>query len=203
MPQSSLDVWLKSSRKVTVGGRELFMMPLPLTKLYAIGRWLELNANDVVKETITATEPGEIPNPMVLVARVLLKVDVNEIALQIFSLPKNPDNGEQVNKGLTKEFFDDYFDMPTAQLVFKEFVELNDIGNLIKNLQSLPVVKKLMEASSLTFGIPFLNSLRLSTDSNPNKLEGSPSPKSTDLSPQTTEGSSEKNQTENPPSRVM
>lgn len=198
----SLEVWLKTGRKVTVGGRELTMMPLPLRRLYSVGSWLENNATDVVKETIAATNEGEVPNPMVLVARVLMRVDVAELAYAIFSLPKDPETGEQINKGLSKEFFDDYLDTPTAQKLFKEFIEINDLESLIKNLQSLPVVKKLMEASSLTFGIPFLSSLQQSTASTQNKPEGSPSPKSTDSSTPITEESLEQ-RTGTSQSRVM
>ena len=179
------------------------MMPLPLSRLYSIGTWLETNATDVIKETIAATRSGEVPNPMTLVARVLLRVDVSELVLNILTLPKNPETGKQINEGLTREFFDDYLDVPTAQDLFKQFIELNDLENLIKNLQSLPVVKKLMEASSLTFGIPFLSSLQQSTDSTQNKSEGSHSPKSTDSSTPTTVESLEKTNLSQQTSRTI
>lgn len=178
----SLDIWLKRSKQVTVGGRELYMMPLPLNRLYEIGRWLETNANDVIKETISTSKDGTVPNPIGLITTVLMRVDVSEMALKIFSTPKNPDTDEPLNPNLTKQFFDDYLDVPTAQELFYVFVELNDLERLIKNLRSLPMIRSLMEASSLAFGIPFLNSLRQNTASAQTQLGGSPSLKSTDTS---------------------
>lgn len=182
----SLEVWLKKGKSITVGGRELLMMPLPLTKLFSIGSWLEENSNEVIHETIKSTEPGKVPNPLVLVTKVLNKVDTSELALTIFSYPKNPETGELLNKGLSKQFFDDYFDIPTAHEAYKLFVELNQLEELIKNLQSLPVIKKLMEAASLTFGIPYLSSLQQNMDSTQSASEGSRSRKSTDTLGETT-----------------
>lgn len=175
-----LEVWLKSGKKVTIGGRELWLMPLPLTRLYSIGSWLETNATEVLKEAVAQTKAGEVPNTMALVAKILLRVDVAELAFTIFNNPKDPETRERVNKGISKEFFEDYLDLKNAHTLFMEFVQLNDIENLIKNLQSLPMVKKLMEASSLTFGIPFLNSLPQSIASAQIRSEGSRSHRSTD-----------------------
>jgi hypothetical protein len=181
----SLEVWLQRGRKVEVGGRELYMMPLPLTQLFSVGKWLEENSGDVLQETIKNTEPGKVPNPLVLVTRVLMKVDMSEVALKIFSYPRNPDTKECLNGELTKDFFDEYLDIPTAHRLFNDFIALNQLEELLKNLQSLPVIKKLMEAASLTFGIPYLSSLQQSTDSTPNGLEGSHSHKSMDSLEQT------------------
>lgn len=167
------------------------LMPLPLNRLHSVLKWMETNSVDVIREVVAASEENTVPNPMMLVARVLLRVDVPEVAFNIFSGPKDPETGEQINKGLSKEWFEEYLDAPTAKMCFEKFVEINDIENLIKNLQSLPVVKKLMEVSSLTFGIPFLNSLRQSTDSAQTKPEGSPSLKSTDSLTPITDGNLE------------
>jgi hypothetical protein len=182
---SSIDVWLKRGKKVEIGGRDLYMMPLPLSKLIGVGTWLEESSNDVVSETLKNVEPGKVPNVMVLVAKVLNKVNVSQVAFEIFSLPKDPETRESVNKNLSKEFFDEYLDIPTANILVKTFVELNDIPEIIKNLQSLPVVKRLSEAASLTFGIPFLNSLLQNTVSTQTKPEGSLFPKSTDSAERT------------------
>lgn len=173
----SLDVWLRKGRKVVIGGKEMHMMPLPLVRLYDVGKWLEDNAGTVIREAIQ-NSGDQVPNPISLIATVLLRVDVSSVALTVFSEPENPDTGEKVNKNLTKEFFDKYLDIPTAQEMFQTFIELNDLEKLIKNLQSLPAIKKLMEASSLAFGIPFLNSLRQSTDLSQSGSEGSRFPKS-------------------------
>lgn len=201
----SLDVWLKRGKRVTVGGRELIMMPLPLRRLYGLGSWLEENSSEVIKEIIASGSAA--PNPLAMVARVLARVNVSEVCYLIFSIPRDPDTGEQINKNISVEFFDEYLDVPVAQELFKQFIELNELENLIKNLQSLPVVKKLMEASSLAFGIPFLNSLQLSTASSQNKPEGSQFLKSTDSSTQPTSERQEtggtKNQQRATGSRVM
>jgi hypothetical protein len=161
-------------------------MPLPLRRLYGIGTWLEENAADVIHESVASGV--QTPNPLSLVARILMRVNVSEMAYQVFSIPKDPDTGEHVNKGLTVEFFDEYLDVPTAQNLFNTFIELNEIENVIKNLQSLPVTRKLMEVSSYAFGIPFLNSLQQNTVSPQSKLEGSQSPRSMDSSQHVTSG---------------
>jgi hypothetical protein len=159
------------------------MMPLPLQRLIGIGEWLEENCAEVVHEMISNVNGGaESPNPMVLVTRVLGKIDVAQLALNIFSYPKDPDTMEPLNPKLSKEFYVEFLDIPVAHKLFKDFVEINDIGELIKNLQSLPVVRKIMEAANLTFGIPYLNTLLANMDSTQKMSEGSPSLKSTPTS---------------------
>lgn len=178
---SSLDVWIQKGKKVTIGGRELIMMPLPLTRLFKVVNWLEENSNEVIKEAVKA-ESKEIPNPMVLIVRVINKIDLSAVALEVFSFPKDPDTGEPLNKGLTREFFETYLDIPTAHTLVKTFGQLNEVEELIKNLRSLPIVKGVLELTSPIFGIPFLNSLHQSISSPQSKPEGSPSLKSTDSS---------------------
>lgn len=178
----SLETWINQGRKVSVGGKELVMMPLPVVRLFRVLNWLENNANEVVRDTFRDAEPGKIPSPMSLVTRVFGKVDMTQLVFDILSIPKDPDTGESINKGLTKEFIEDYLDIPTAHKLVQVFVEINDVPGIIKNLQSLPVIKKLTEAASLTFGIPYLNSLHQSTVSTPSASEGSHSHKSMDTS---------------------
>lgn len=191
----SLDVWLRTGRQVEVGGKKLWMLPLPLSMLYPVFGWLEKNATDVVNDFVKNAGKEKAPNPLVLVTRVLSKVDIPTVAVSIFSFPKNPETGKRLNSCLnkpwwkfwvkqsdwSKKFFDQYLDIPTSQKLLQTFTELNDLPNLIKNLQSLPVTQKVMEAASLTFGIPYLNSLLQSTGLAQSKLEGSQSRKSTDL----------------------
>lgn len=195
----SLDVWLKKGTKVEVGGRELILMPLPLSKLMAIGHWLEDNTNDVVHELLSTLRKGEsIPNPLNWVAKILLRVNVSEVALTMFETPKDPMTGKKLNDKLTVEFFDEYLDAPTAKEIFEKFVKVNQLEELVKNLSSLPIIKKLIEAGTLAFGIPFLNSLQQSTVSAQTKSEGSPSLKSTDMSePVITEGQARGSSSEN------
>lgn len=198
----SLDAWLSRGKKVQIGGRELTMMPLPLSRLVGIGHWLEENCNDVVQEILSDMRSGKAaPNPLGMITQVLLRVDLSETALMIFGLPKDND-GNPINKNLTKQFFEDYLDIPTAHDLFNVFIEVNDLPNLVKNLQSLPIVKQVMEAWTLTFGIPFLTSLHQNTDLAQKTSGGSPTLKSTDMSmPNTSErqeaGKSENQQSPN------
>jgi hypothetical protein len=183
----SLDVWLSRGKKVQIGGRELIMMPLPLSKLKQIGHWLEDNCDDLVREVRAEIRAGgTAPNPLGMVTRILLKVNVAETVFEIFSLPKDPVTREPINKDISLEFFEDYLDIPTSNSVYTAFVELNQLEKLIKNLQSLPIAKDLMTAGMSTFGIPFLNTLLQNTDSAQKTSGGSPIPKSTDISEQRT-----------------
>lgn len=174
----SLEKWLARGRKITIGGREFTMMPLPLKRLHEVGIWLTENCNDVVQEVLSARELKAV-NPMDMATKVLLRVNVSEIVFDLLSKPKNPDTGESINTGLTLEFIDEYLDPPTAQEFVTKFVEINELSNLVKNLRRLPVVQQLMDVASSTFGLPYLNSLLPNTDSTPTLSEGSHSPKST------------------------
>ena len=199
----SLEVWMKKGTKITVGGRELILLPLPLSNLIAIGHWLEDNCNDVVQEIVVDLKKGEqAPNPFSLIAKVLLRVNVSQIALVMFDSPKDPLTKKKLNDGLTVEFFEEYLDIPTAHELFNKFVEINQLEDLIKNLSRLPLVKKLIEAGTLAYGIPFLNSLQPSTVSAPKESEGSLSHRSMDTSTPATseeqEAGSYPNQPPNP-----
>lgn len=193
----SLEVWLASGRKVTVGGRELLMMPLPIRRLHGLGNWLEESTKQILLEKLKTDEV--VKDPFVIVKEVLLKVDLSLLCMTIFD--RKDFDGNPLNERLTKDFFDEYLDTPTIQVIVKTFIEVNQVEDLIKNLSSLPVVRKVMEAMSLTFGLPFLNSLRPSTASPQNKSEGSLSRKSTDTSTpeqSDTASSTGKSQTEKP-----
>jgi hypothetical protein len=183
----SLDVWLSRGKKVQIGGRDLIMMPLPLSKLKQIGHWLEDSCDDLVREVRTEIRAGAAaPNPLTMVTRILLKVDVVETVFEIFSLPKDPVTREPINKDLSKEFFEEYLDIPASHSVYNAFVELNQLEKLLKNLQSLPIAKDLMTAGMSTFGIPFLNTLLQNTDSAQKTSGGSLTRKSTDTLEQRT-----------------
>lgn len=194
----SLDVWLKKGEKIQIGGRELILMPLPLSRLVEIGHWLEENCNGVVQDVIEDLRGGkEAPNPLGLVTKVLLRANTSEVALELFSRSRKPGTKELLNKDLDKEFFDEYLDTPTAQELFRKFIKVNQLEDLIKNLWSLPIVKKVIEAGTLAYGIPFLNSLQQSTDSVQKKSEGSHSHKSTDTSEQVISGEQEIGKSQN------
>lgn len=180
----SLEIWLKRGQKVTVGGRDLYLMPLPLQRLYGIGEWIEEQSKGVLNEAVAEIEPGKSINPLVIISKVMAKIDVSELAVIIFALPKDPETGKPINPPLTKEWCDSYIDIPTAHELFMKFIAMNQLEELIKNLRSLPVVKRLMEAADLTYGIPFLNSLPRNTDLNQTQLGGSLSHKSTNSSEQ-------------------
>lgn len=185
----SLDLWLKKGSKVMVGGRELILMPLPLAKLVSIGHWLEENCNEVVQEILEEIRKGkETPNPLALVTKVLLRVDMAETALLLFEFPKDPLSRKHINTDLTKEFFEEYLDIPTSQELFRKFVEINQLEELLKNLQSLPLAKKLIEVWTLAYGIPYLSSLQPNMGSVQEKSEGSLSHKSTATSEPATTG---------------
>jgi hypothetical protein len=192
----SLDIWLSRGKKVAIGGREFMLVPLPLKRLYEIGTWLEENCNDVVKEVLATAKNSSDVNPFGMVTKVLLRVNANVIVYQLLSRPKNPDTGEPLNT-ITQDFIDEYLDPPTAQEFFKVFIEINQLEDLIKNLQRLPVIRRLMEVALDTFGLRYLNSLLPSTDSVPKTSEGSLSPRSTGTSTAaTTDGSASGSQTE-------
>lgn len=185
----SLDVWLKKGERIQVGARELILMPLPLSRLVEIGHWLEENCNEVVQDVIEELREGNAaPNPLGLIAKVLLQVDTSAMALEIFGRVKKPGTKELLNKDLDLEFFNDYLDVPVAQEMVRKFIKVNQLEDLIKNLWSLPIVKKVIEAGTLVYGIPFLNSLQQNTGSAQTRSEGSLSPRSTDTSGPATSG---------------
>jgi len=175
----SLEIWLARGREVRIGGRKLRLMPLPLSRLHVVGNWLNENCREVVRDLI-ATQTTQTPDPFAMITQVLLRVDVAEVAYQLFSTSKDPETGKPINEGLTKEFFEEYLDVPAAHELFKIFIEVNEVPDLLKNLQRLPMVQALTEISMTTLGLPYLSSLRLSTASTQRKSEGSQSLKSTD-----------------------
>lgn len=195
----SLAVWLGHGKKVNIGGRDFLLLPLPLKRLHEIGKWLEENCNEVVQEVLaTARNKKEAADPFGMVTKVLLRVNANQIVYELLAAPKNPETGQPIND-ITKEFVDEYLDPISAQEFFKTFVSVNDLDNLIKNLRRLPMVEKLLEVASSTFGLPYLSSLLPSTASAQSKSEGSPSPKSTVMSMPGTSDTQEGGKTETSP----
>lgn len=174
----SLEKWLSTGKKVSVGGRELIMMPLPLRKLHGLGVWLETTTREQFLSRLK--EPDALQDPFIVLKEILVKVDLSDLCMEIFST-KDP-AGKLINEGISEEFFDEYLDAPTVKNLVKAFVEVNEIEEIIKNLSSLPIVKGMVEAMSLTFGLPFLKSLLPSTDSAQTQSEGSLSRRSTDTS---------------------
>jgi hypothetical protein len=178
---SGLQLWLARGRKISIGGRELLLMPLPLSRLADLGDWLEKNSNDVVQEAIAAMSTSDkVPNPLELITSVLLRIDTAAIAYEIFTAVKHPETGKSVNEDLTIQFFQDYLDVVVGKEVVLNFIEVNQLDDLIKNLSRLPTVKKLFEIVSTSIGLPYLNSLHQSMASTPSPSEGTHSPKSTD-----------------------
>ena len=185
----SLDKWLARGKPIMIGGREFLVMPLPLTRLHELGIWLETNCKEVVREFF-ADAKAEKPNPLVMVSKVLMRVDTAEVIHNLLITPKNPETREPINS-VTLDFISEYLDVPSAHEFYTAFVEVNDLESLLKNLQRLPIVKNLMEAASLTFGIPFLSSLEQSTVSHQKRSEGLPSRKSTATSAPVSTGAQE------------
>jgi len=173
----SLDIWLSTGEEVSVGGKNLIMRPLPLSKLRKISAWLREAATEEVMGVIR--EQKKDANPFRMAASLMSKINMTDLCMELFATPKDLE-GELVNPGLTREFFEEHVDLPTARRVIGTFIKVNELEETLKNLQSLPVVRQIMEALTLTFGQPFLSSLQRSTDLLPGRSAGSPSPRSTD-----------------------
>jgi len=176
---SALDVWLGLGKKVQVGGKEFVLMPLPLSRLRKIGDWLQNATLDEVKDVVR--EAKATSDPWKSVAAILKRIDIHDVVFHLFADPKDTE-GTQVNPEITKEFLEEYLDTPTVRRIFKAFIEVNELEETIKNLSDLPGARRLMEALTITFGLPFLNSLQQSMGFDPNRSESSPVPRSTDIS---------------------
>lgn len=180
----SLEVWLSTGEKVTVGGRELHLMPLSLSKLRKYGELLQNRTTPVYLETIVKGEQLDI---MALAGRVINDLEfLGEMCFEMFSAFKDPDTGELLNKDLTKEFFTEYLDPPSLRKIVVGVIKVNELEETIKNLFDLPGAKEIMRALIPVFGLGLLNSSLQSTDSVPSRSGNSPSPSSTDTSPRTT-----------------
>lgn len=178
----SLEIWLATGRDVVIGGRTFKLMPLPLRHLNTLGKWLEGNCNDLVKQVIASAKTAQEINPFGMVTEILLRIDVNELIYQMLTQAKDPETREPINV-VTKDFIDEYLDPMSAQKFVETFIEVNDLHELIKNLRRLPILQKLMDAALSTFGLPYLSSLQPNTVSAQKLSEGSPTPKSSSTSP--------------------
>lgn len=181
---SGLELWLQQGREIPIGPKTFILLPTPIAKLRGIQNWLDDTTKGVLLE---ALKGEDTPSPWGLVANVLKQVDVYDLCLKIFER-KHPETGELINKGLTREYLEEYLDTPATRQVILAFIEINELEEALKNLQSLPVMGSLMEALKTTFGLPFLKHLQQNTDSLPKTLEGSVSPSSDSTSGAATGG---------------
>ena len=180
----SLEVWLSTGEKVTVGGRELHLMPLSLSRLRKYGEILQNRTTPVYLETVTKGDQLDI---MVLVGKVIKDLEfLGDMCFEMFSSFKDPDSGELLNQNLTREFFTEYLDPPSLRKIVVGVIKVNELEETIKNLFDLPGAREFMRALIPVFGLGLLNSSLQSTDSVPSRSEGSRSPSSTGTSPPTT-----------------
>jgi len=177
---AGLDLWLELGRKVSIGGREFHLMPLPLSRLRKALAVIDDRIAGFVKDFVIETDKGEM-NVLRLISDVMNSFDAGQVVYDVLTFCKDPDTGEPINK-VTKEWLDDVLDIPTLRKVIVEFVEVNEVEDIIKKAQSLPMVSQLLDAMKMTYGLALLKSSRQSTDSAPVRSESSPSPKSTDTS---------------------
>lgn len=206
MPKpTALELWLQQGRPIPIGPKEFFLFPTPLAEFSKVQKWIDGTTKDML---IKALEEKDTPSPWGLIADVLKQADVYELCLSLFST-RHPETDEPINKGLTREYLEKYLDTPTTQKIILAFIEINDLGEALKNLQRLPMVGSLMEALKTTFGLPFLTHLAANTDSLTGKSEGSVSPKLSNTSGGATGDTQEIGQLEEsdkppvPPQRVM
>ena len=185
----NLSKWLARGTKVSIGGKDFVLMPLPLKKLYDVWEWLEQSCRETIEDALeemkTSTTP---PNPLELIGRVLRKVDMVDVIYMLLTMSKNPETKQPIND-VTKEFLGEYLDVPAAKDLAVKFVEVNQLEDIVKNLQRLPIAQKVTELLQTTLGLPFLSSLQPSTDSRQEESEGTQSHKSSAISkPDTKEG---------------
>jgi hypothetical protein len=179
MKKTGLEIWLQQGKEIQVGPKTLLLLPTPLYKLRNVTKWLDETTKGVLLEALK--DGDKDLTPWGIMAGVVREVDMTELCLRIFER-KNPQTGEVINAGIDKEFFEEYLDTPTARRIILAFIEINEIEDAIKNLQSLPVVRSLMEVLKSTFGLPFLKHLQENTDSGRGTSEGSASHKSSSTS---------------------
>lgn len=179
MPKpNALELWLQQGRPINIGPKEFILFPTPLTELSKVQKWIDGTTKDMLLE---ALKDEKTPSPWGLIADVLKQADVYELCLNMFST-RHPETDEPINKELTRVYLERYLDTPTTQKIVLTFIEINDLGEALKNLQRLPMVGSLMEALKSTFGLPFLTHLATSTDSPLGTSGGLVSPKSSNTS---------------------
>lgn len=206
MPKpTALELWLQQGKPINIGPKEFLLFPTPLAEFSKVQKWIDGTTKDML---IEALKNQETPSPWGLIADVLKQADVYDLCLGVFAT-RHPDTDEPINKGLTREYLEKYLDTPTTQKIIFAFIEINDLGEALKNLQRLPMVGSLMEALKSTFGLPFLTHLAANTDLPISKSGGSVSPRLSNTSGDATGDTQESGPPEDfgkpptPPQRVM
>jgi hypothetical protein len=193
MKPSNIDVWLSRGKKVELGGRELTMMPLPLSKLRGVQAVLEEKIYERTHELVE--DQKRSPDAMQFIADILKSMDFVDMTYHILADPKRPDDSGPINPGLTKQFVEDYLDTPTLRKLVLTFIEVNELEEVVKGFMSLPGVTKLVEVLMTTFGTTFLASFSRNSISTAGRSQNSPIHSSQDTLQPTTVG-------ENPPKEM-
>jgi len=177
----SLDVWLSTGKKVSIGGKEFVVMPFPLGRLRSVMDGLQKEVEQTLRESAKKQDTGSF-DPFEFIAEVLKRIDAVKVVYNILAEPKDPFTNEVVNKDLSREFIDAYLDLPTLRKFIVTFVEVNELEETLKNLQSLPGIKALLDSTATIFGVGLLSTLQPNTGSVPSRSDGSPSLKSMPIS---------------------
>ena len=193
---TGLDIWLQTGRKVNIRGKELILMPLPLKHLKSALESIESVTRDFARDFVVKADRGEL-DFMSIARDVLNSFNSTEVAYSVFMLAKDPDTGESLNRDLTKEWLDENLDLPTMRRLIAEFVEVNEIEDALKKARDLPMLKGVVDALMMTYGIALLKSSQPITDSTPGKSLTSPSLSSTDTANPDT-GETQENGTRSP-----
>ena len=183
----SLKVWLESCGKVEIGGKEVHIAPLPISRLRKVAEYLGEKTEAKFVDLIRSQQLN--PNAMRFVSELLSSLDVSEIVYNLLTTSKDPDTGETINGWLTKDWLEEYLDAPAVKRIYIEFVKINELEEILKNLQSLPVARRLLENLTSTFGIALLSSLQPNMDSTPLPSVDSQYHRSMDTSEPTIAGS--------------
>jgi len=179
---NSIDTWLASGMKVAIGGRELVMMPLPLSYIH---RLLEGFQKGVLK-SLGALDVQKGGNALMeLIQGTLSNLDISGTCFELFSFPKHPGTKTPLNADISKEFFEDYLDTPTLRRIIQTFIKANELEETLKNLQSLPGVQAMVTALTVTLGQEYLNSVQASMALALGRSDDSLSPSLQDILPDT------------------
>lgn len=173
----SLEIWLASGKTVIIGGKDFVMMPFPLGRLRSVMDGLQKEVEQTLRESAKKQDAGSF-DPFEFIAEVLRRIDAVKVVYNILSEPRDPFSGEKVNPNLDSEFIEIYLDLPTLRKLIVTFVEVNELEETLKNLQSLPGIKALLDSTATIFGVGLLSTLQPSMGSVPSRSDDSPSLKS-------------------------
>jgi len=176
-----LDIWLETGRKVRIGGRELWMVPLPLGRLKKALEAFDERTKGMIKDFVTEANQGKM-DVVKFTMSVLNTYNSTDLVYEILMYGKDPDTGKPLNEDLTKEWIEDNLDIPSLRRLIVDFVEVNEIEEVLKKAADLPSVGIMIQAMTMTYGLGFLKSSQASTALDLGRSETSPSPKSTDTS---------------------